>query len=483
MLALSPNGHLHVTSAEQHSSVADAFARGSGYGLLHLGLVEIGAALPPDLAFFRELARRYLTAACSAHDLEERRERIEIAPPRDELEQLANAAPPMPGAEYVNRETLELLWRETEAAFRDELRAWRGTVAAYLGEKSSVWNLVGRVCFHLAENKRDPERPFAFLATYSTRVSAGAKVQHAPLGQAVRQSGAAANKNALLSLLIPVERTAKRSALVRELVDSGELFEPLAWTPREAHHFLKEVPALEAAGVVVRVPDWWKKRARPQVSVRIGATAPSKLGLDALLDFSVGLSLDGEELSEAEWRAIRVSTDGLALVRGRWIEVDRERIEEVLAHWKRAQRAARDGLNFIEGMRLLAGADLPGDGAPSDATREWSRVAAGDWLAETLRRLREPAPFSDGGLKAELRPYQQTGAGWLRHLSALGLGACLADDMGLGKTIQEGRGRRARSVRRVLRRLLVWAARLPLELLAAHLGLYARAQRHGPLRA
>ena len=40
------------------------------------------------------------------------------------------------------------------------------------------------------------------------------------------------------------------------------------------------------------------------------------------------------------------------------------------------------------------------------------------------------------GLKASLRPYQQVGFGWLRLLSSLGLGACLADDMGLGKTIQ-----------------------------------------------
>ena len=40
------------------------------------------------------------------------------------------------------------------------------------------------------------------------------------------------------------------------------------------------------------------------------------------------------------------------------------------------------------------------------------------------------------GLKAELRPYQQTGYSWLRFVARLGLGACLADDMGLGKTVQ-----------------------------------------------
>ncbi len=40
------------------------------------------------------------------------------------------------------------------------------------------------------------------------------------------------------------------------------------------------------------------------------------------------------------------------------------------------------------------------------------------------------------GLKARLRPYQQTGFSWLLHLNKNGFGACLADDMGLGKTLQ-----------------------------------------------
>lgn len=39
-------------------------------------------------------------------------------------------------------------------------------------------------------------------------------------------------------------------------------------------------------------------------------------------------------------------------------------------------------------------------------------------------------------LKADLRPYQETGARWLAQHYHEGLGACLADDMGLGKTLQ-----------------------------------------------
>jgi non-specific serine/threonine protein kinase len=91
-------------------------------------------------------------------------------------------------------------------------------------------------------------------------------------------------------------------------------------------------------------------------------------------------------------------------------------------------------------MRLLsgAGADSLEDEALSGG--DWAQVAAGPWLADTLKALRSPqglARVNPGGdLRGELRPYQRVGVQWLYLLSRLGLGACLADDMGLGKTIQ-----------------------------------------------
>ncbi|MEI7669948.1 MAG: DEAD/DEAH box helicase, partial [Pseudomonadota bacterium] len=70
----------------------------------------------------------------------------------------------------------------------------------------------------------------------------------------------------------------------------------------------------------------------------------------------------------------------------------------------------------------------------------WAEVMAGQWLANTLQKLRNPDNGTtinlDNMLNATLRPYQQTGVQWLHFLTQLRLGACLADDMGLGKTIQ-----------------------------------------------
>ena len=96
--------------------------------------------------------------------------------------------------------------------------------------------------FNLAENRKDDDAPFAFLATYTTRLSAQAKAQHLPLGQALREYAGAANKARLLSLLLPVQRAAEQCAWLKAMVDAGEIYHPLRWTPAEAFQLLTDVP-------------------------------------------------------------------------------------------------------------------------------------------------------------------------------------------------------------------------------------------------
>jgi non-specific serine/threonine protein kinase len=453
-IAASPAGALRAEPGEEPDGLsagsrrraAEAFARGHAHGLLYLGAAEPATPLAPALRWARDLGRAFVTRLCGTPDVEVLGARAEVAPAEAELDALAAAVPPFAGAEYVDRARLGAWWDELRAALAAELAAELdgATLADWLRARSGVWNLVGRVTLHLAENKGDEACPFAFLATYATRVGSGAKVQHRPLAQAVREGQAARDKGQLLSLLVPVQRAAERSVLVADLLASGDLFEPLAWTPAEARRFLEEIPALEAAGVIVRVPNWWRARRppRPEVTVAVGGKAPGQgvLGADALLDFKVNVTIDGEPLTPRELAALLAAPDGLAFVRGRWVELDREKLNAVLEHWKKVERdAAAEGLSFLEGMRLLAGtppADAPA--LPDDAAG-WSRVVAGDWLARTLAGMRAPdAAAADPGpaLRGALRPYQRAGLGWLRLATTLRLGVCLADDMGLGKTVQ-----------------------------------------------
>lgn len=449
--SVTPHGRLLAQRAgeapELEAALAgrlrDAFARGPGHGLLQLGAVEVGQALPPAWAFWRDFAARYVTAVCTQPDVEAAQPELMPLPAEDVLDGLVMAAPIMPGAEYLDTRVLATLWQALGVAFAARHAEARATLQAFLVSLNPAWNVVGRVHFNLAENRRDELAPFAFLATYTHRLSTHGKAQHLPLGQALRDYAGAANRKRLLALLLPVQRAAEHCDWLRALVDAGEVFHPLRWSPQDALRFLGDVPQFERAGIVVRLPASWKagRPARPQVRATIGGQEPSTLGADALLDFEVGLTLDGEPLSASETSAILAASSGLALIRGRWVEVDRERLARTLERFRAAERlAAGGGLSFAEAMRTLAGADIGAQDGEAQADPDWSQVVAGPWLAETLARLRSPEALASldpgAALRGTLRPYQQVGLRWLHLLSQLGLGACLADDMGLGKTIQ-----------------------------------------------
>ena len=89
--------------------------------------------------------------------------------------------------EYLTADVLVDLWRALDAAFDAERAEAKLSVQEFLKSRHPAWNLVGRVHFNLAENRRDEEAPFAFLATYTTRLSAEAKAQHLPLGKALQE--------------------------------------------------------------------------------------------------------------------------------------------------------------------------------------------------------------------------------------------------------------------------------------------------------
>ncbi|MFM9960959.1 MAG: DEAD/DEAH box helicase [Planctomycetaceae bacterium] len=431
--------------------LGESFQKSSADGLLLLAEPRMTETLPADFLFWRDYARRFFQAVCQLD--EERlaefaagsgdpRRALTGRPDDLALAVLIAEAPPMRGLEYLTPTVLKDLWDQLAELVRRRGAETDGGLPAFLRAVNPFQHLLGRVTFHLAENKRDEARPFAFLATYSHRMSAKAQVQHLPLAQALKQYAGERDQTKLAELLAPVRAAADGSKVVNELLTSRALFQPQAWPITQAYRFLRDVPAMEQSGLVVRVPDWWKARKppRPQVRVRIGDQRSSQVGADGLLDFSVDMALDGETLSDTERKALLAATDGLMLLRGKWVEVNRDQLQEALSHWQELQDQHAGGIDFLKGMRLLAGAQLDADEASVDETADWVGITAGDWLRETLEQLRDPSGVvgcSPGdGLNATLRPYQADGVRWLWFMTRLGLGACLADDMGLGKTIQ-----------------------------------------------
>jgi SNF2 family DNA or RNA helicase len=441
----------HTTSqAASLDEMQAGFEDSSAAGLLSLASGSLQSELPAEFVYWREFAQRFFHELCGLGE-EELRRAVSSSKARTAgavkvpheltLIGLIENAPPMRGLEYLTPDVLRGLWSDLQAIVLEQAAAFSEGPAAYLRSLNPLWNLLGRVTFHLAENKRDPDRPFAFLATYTHRMSAKAKLQHLPLAEALKQYVGEKNQAKLAALLEPVQKAAAKSELVRELLDSRQLFQPQALTISQAHRFLTSVPPMEEAGLVVRVPDWWKARqsTRPEVQVRIGQKQASQVGMNSLLDFTSELALDGEPLTNEERQQILQATDGLSWLRGKWVEVDQEKLQQALEHWSQVEQQFADGVYFIQGMRMLAGVRLGKDEA-DDTTAGWTRVTAGDWLNDTLQQLRDPSgvvgcePGRD--LNATLRPYQVDGVRWLWFMTRLGLGACLADDMGLGKTIQ-----------------------------------------------
>ena len=463
-LSLSPHGRLYFHSSTDTSEtngsrksvsspqpkLARGFKVSSANGLLALAKTELPADWPAEFVFWKAFTKQLSTSLCSLDEAGRAKfsEKLTLAslrkltPPPDalQLSVIVSEAPPMDGLEYLNPEVLSILWLDLLNETRDQALAGSNGLDGLLQEINPDWQPLGRVTFHLAENKKDESRPFALLATFANRISKNATVKHLPLADALRQLAGEKNQRKLAELLKPVSLAAQSSELIGSWLDSRVLFRPQALSISQAHQFLSDVPIMERSGLVVRVPNWWRARrsSSAEVRIRLGTDEPSGVGTESLLDFSVELALDDENLTDEEQQQLLAAEDGLMLLRGKWVEVNRQRLNEALEQWQQLKQQHADGIDFLRGMRMLAGATLTSDEEVAD--NEWTHVVAGDWLQETLKKLRDPTdeigcqPGRD--LNAKLRPYQEVGVRWLWFMTQLKLGACLAVDMGLGKTIQ-----------------------------------------------
>ncbi len=420
--------------------VATRFSEHEAAGLVALAAASVPHHVEASVLYWRDISAEFVRSLCHVPESESFTQNSIESPTAGVLAEWVLNAPPMQGAEYISPEVLFSIWQRLLAWSVEQARECGG-LTVFLDTYAPKWSRVGRVTLHLAENKGDAEYPFAFMATYAAGLTRSGKVSRLPLGRALREYAGARKKSELLRLLSPLNAAAKRSALIEELVDAGDVFHPLAWTPAEAYAFLKEIPLYEECGLLAQLPNWWRKRARPSVSVTLDSKKGAALGKNALLDFSMSLALGGEALSPEEAKALLSGTEGLVLLRGEWVEVDSEKLNEALAHWQKIeQQVGDDGISFIEGMRLLAGAssDLKADAA-LDEHVSWSLVEAGEGLRDALAGLRTPAGLAGPApstFHGELRDYQLAGLNWLWLCAQLGVGSCLADDMGLGKTIQ-----------------------------------------------
>ena len=358
---LLPNGTVElewgeVGSAGRKSSsllereIETRFEQDASGWLFFLGFTDGGGSLSSSLSFWRAFASLFARGITRTPGLELLRDKAEVDFPRDSCADLLGQAPLMAGSEYLNLVLLENLWKRMNQAFRTGIQSYKGSVEEFLHELSPHAHLVGRVFFHLVENKKGKE-PFAFLATYSTQLGKGGREKHVPLKFALQEYRD--DREKLLELLATVQAASVRSELVAQLMDTGELFHPLGWSSGEAFTFLKEVPVYEECGILCRIPDWWKgARGGVRLNISVGDTQPSLVGAGALLGFNVAIALGDESFSLEEGKALLEQAEGLVFIKNKWVAVDPDKLGRTIAALEKAQGIAR-GYHTVEIERAV----------------------------------------------------------------------------------------------------------------------------------
>lgn len=389
----------------------------------------------PSIDYLYFISNYFIDQIAKQSDIELTREKTLITLSDDDVDMLLSAMPYCIGMEYVTRTWLLQIWGHLSQMFSDAIKGYDGSVESFLMQHNANIHIVGRVFFHLVESK-DESYPFAFLATYSTKGKTKKSANHVPIKNALLEYSE--DRTKLLSLLSTITKAANSSAFISDLMETGELFSSIKLTTNEAYTFLSEISIYEAAGIMCRVPNWWKKKTnRLKLSVNIGDKEPSMVGMDAIMSFSPEIYLGDDSITIEEVQQLLNEMEGLTLLKGKWVEIDHSQLQHVLDAYQKAEMLSKDGdLSLAEAMRLeLNVLDQLGINEELDV-----QVKNGQWLSSIKQKLNNVGSLNQqvvsDSFKAHLRPYQQTGFNWLMYMVELGFGACLADDMGLGKTVQ-----------------------------------------------
>ena len=401
--------------------------------LYDLGFQERPDWLDAAGSFLYLVSDTFQTYLLRQPELELLRDGTMFSVDEDLMDSLLRSVPFSPGSEYIDAEWIASVFERLHGIFAEEIRAFPGSIELYFADKSQHLRVPERIFFHLVENREDDSEdgsyPFAFLATYSTKTKAG-KISHKPLQYALTEYKN--DREKLIILLSCLNRASELSSLIGEFVRSGEMFHPLRLKASEAYQLLKDIPAIESTGIICRIPNWWKKQSSSVfMNVNIGQDKVPLFGLETMISMVPELVVGGVPLSKEDIEALLSETEGLAFLKGRWVEVDHARLSELL----KAMDGFRGDISLKDAMKLQLG-EPAGELSP-DVGR---MVSNGAFLQKLLSGMRSPAKLRRVGLpkhfNAALRPYQNTGYTWLNYMNKIGFGACLADDMGLGKTVQ-----------------------------------------------
>jgi len=214
--------------------------------------------------------------------------------------------------------------------------------------------------------------------------------------------------------------------------------EACALNVEQAYTFIRETAMLlQSSGFGVLVPSIGSKLG-VRVNLKSKKQSPRQKGgvasltFDSVIAYDWQLALGGEPLTREEFDRLANLKVPLVQVRGQWVELRPDQIEQAIKFWENRKDGGE--LSLQDALRLA----LSLEPTKTNVGLPVTDVAAEGWIADLLQQLAQgekATPMATPQkFQGTLRHYQSAGLSWLAFLRQWGLGACLADDMGLGKT-------------------------------------------------
>jgi hypothetical protein len=191
---------------------------------------------------------------------------------------------------------------------------------------------------------------------------------------------------------------------------------------------------LDQPGLTVEVTGEPADYREADESLRIAVSTTAVPGDNDWFDLGVTITVEGREVPFLDvFLALSRGETQLLLPDGAYFSLDQPELRALARLIDEARALQELPPDQLRISRYQAGFwdELATLGVVARQAATW-REQVGGLLAASHP---DPAPLPSG-LRAELRPYQRDGYGWLSFLWQHRLGGILADDMGLGKTLQ-----------------------------------------------
>ena len=196
-------------------------------------------------------------------------------------------------------------------------------------------------------------------------------------------------------------------------------------------------------GFNIILPEVFTKSGEQRLSARliIRSTGKKKLqkgtsplltsmfDINSMLEYQWEATIEGKKISGEEFKYLMNSKEPLINLKGKWILVDQQDIEDL----KDIEDSGKN--NYMDVLKL----GLTGKIQLQENGMEYDVIVEGE-LNEIIEKIQSIESFDEiscpSSFHGELRHYQQTALTWMGNMIKFNFGLCLADDMGLGKTIQ-----------------------------------------------